>query len=212
MRNLKFYFFLIAVLFSVLVNAQIKKGSVFLGGDISAATQKTETGPTTSKQSVVTISPVFGKAIKDNMVLGADLLYGHYDYESTSEQKVDIYGAGIFLRKYKPIGSSGFYIFLQGRAGYRLQKNEVDANTPAVSVAKSHSVSLSIYPGLSYAVSKRLHLETGFNNLVSIAYSKDTQTSGNPVVSKSQSSGFSISSSLNNVSNLYLGFRVLLSK
>ena len=59
-----------ASLFVNSANAQIKKGSIFLGGDISGSTQKTKTGGiTTNKQNGINISPVFGKAIKDNLVL-----------------------------------------------------------------------------------------------------------------------------------------------
>ena len=212
MKKIKFYFLSISILFTILAQAQIKKGSIFLGGDIGGVTQKTESGSNTSKQSGFFISPVFGKAIKENLVLGTDLLYGHNKYESGGEQTISTYGIGVFLRKYKAIGSSGFYIFLQGRAGYRFTNNKLEGPATYVNVAKNHTASLSIYPGLSYAVSKRLHLETGFNSLVSVNYFTETAETGNPVTSSTKTSGLNISSSLNNISNLYLGFRVLLSK
>lgn len=47
-------------------NAQIKKGSIFLGGDIGGSIQKTKSeGVTNNKQNGINISPVFGKAIKE---------------------------------------------------------------------------------------------------------------------------------------------------
>src|SRR5215213_1376453 len=111
--SLSFYFF-------SSVNAQITKGSIFLGGDIGASTQKSESMSVLNKQSGFSISPVVGKAIRENLVFGIELSYAFSKTQYTDqEQKINSYGSGIFLRKYKPIGKSGFYIFLHGRAAYR---------------------------------------------------------------------------------------------
>ncbi|HKO79711.1 MAG TPA: hypothetical protein VJU78_04910 [Chitinophagaceae bacterium] len=100
------------------VNAQIKKGSVFLGGDISGSTQKTKYGDiTTNKQNGINISPVFGKAIKDNLVPGVNAGANIYNNDNPPENGVydtKAYNVGVFLRKYKNISTSGFYIFVQG--------------------------------------------------------------------------------------------------
>lgn len=211
----KLYFLAVICLLAITItHAQIRKGSTFLGGDISASTQKSQTGTDpVLRQSGFTISPVFGKAIKDNLVLGGDLSYGHSKYDNVgSEQKINVYGAGIFLRKYKPLGSSGFFIFLQGRAGYRYLESTIDTWTTAYDQVKNHTINISAYPGLSYAISRKLHLETGFNNVVSVNYFTEKREIAGGTVTTVKNSGFSISSSLNNISNLYLGFRVLLGK
>ena len=128
----KLYSILLAFLFaSTFVHAQIKKGSTLLGGDIGGNTQKTQTGNQEAlRQWGISLSPVYGMAIKDNLILGGDLTFAYSEYDNIgSEQRINVYGGGVFLRKYKSIGNSGFYIFLQGRAGYRYLQSEVEAGT-----------------------------------------------------------------------------------
>ncbi|HKO79710.1 MAG TPA: hypothetical protein VJU78_04905 [Chitinophagaceae bacterium] len=77
---------------------------------------------------------------------------------------------------------------------------------------KQFTISVNAYPGISYAVSKKLHLETGFNNLLMVNYFHGKRETGNPVITY-KAKGFNVSSSLNNAtSSLYLGFRLLIGK
>jgi len=206
-------------LFVYSANAQIKKGSVFLGGDISGSTQKTKSNDViTNKQSGINILPVFGKAIKDNLVLGINAGFGIYDNEHPTGDNTNFdansYNVGVFLRKYKNVGTSGFYLFVQGGLGahYMIQKQEGGSYLPSFDELKRTSIGLSAYPGLSYAVSKKLHLETGFNNLLSMNYFHEKRQASNPG-SITKTNGFSVASSLNNATSaLYLGFRLLLGK
>jgi hypothetical protein len=200
-------------------NAQIKKGSIFLGGNISGSTQKTKTTDdvTTFKQNVINILPVFGRAIKENLVLGVNVGFGIYDSEYPAGNNINFkassYSAGVFLRKYKNIGTSGFYLFIQGglEGGYMTQKQEYPY-APGFDESKRISIGINVYPGLSYAVSKKLHLETGFNNLLSLNYFNEKRENGSPVTT-SKTNGFNIASSLNNAtSSLFLGFRLLIGK
>jgi hypothetical protein len=195
-------------------NGQIGKGSVFLGGDIYGSMQKTKSGGTaTSTANGITISPVFGKAIKDNLVFGVNagfLLYntenGHIESETKS------YTGGVFLRKYKNLGTSGFYLFVQGGLGATHYKEERNVVYTTPEKVKRFIVAINAYPGISYAVSKKLHFETGFNNLLSLNYFNEKRDTGVPAVTY-KTNGFSITSSLSNASSyIYLGFRVLLSK
>src|SRR5262245_29001873 len=108
-------------------HAQIKKGATFLGGDIGGSTAKTKSADTTySKQNGFYISPVFGKAIRENLILGFDLVTNIYNNENAAsvgyDQKHRSYGGGVFLRKYKQLGSSGFSIFAQARLGVSFNK------------------------------------------------------------------------------------------
>jgi hypothetical protein len=211
----KLYLALLTFLFvTTFVHAQIKKGSTFLGGDIGGSTQKTQTGNQEAfRQWGISLSPVYGKAIKDNLILGGDLTFAYSEYDNIgSEQRINVYGGGVFLRKYKSLGNSGFFIFLQGRTGYRYLQSKIEAGSVVTDRVKNHSVNLSMYPGLSYALNRKLHLESGFNNLISLNYYTEKRiTTGTPDI-LNRNSGFSISSSLNNISNLYLGFRVILGK
>jgi len=203
--------------FIIAGNAQVKKGSIFLGGDIGGSSIKTEaSGSAFNKRNVVFVSPVLGKAIKDNLVFGGSLDIGFFEDEYTSvynSQKSNSYGVGFFLRKYKPLGNSGFFIFVQGSLnGSYSRDQQEDPNSSIKYAARRYGVSFSAYPGISYAVTKKLHLETGFNNLLNLGYWHEKRTSDTPTAVTYKSSGVSISSSLNNFSSLYLGFRVLLSK
>lgn len=209
---------IIVSIFVCSANAQITKGSVFLGGDISGSSQKTKTTDdiTAYKQNMINIFPVFGKAIKDNLVLGVNAGFGIYDdnnLENDWKHKTNSYSAGVFLRKYKNIGTSGFYLFVQGGfgAGYMNQKQE-GPSPDNFHELKRISVGVNAYPGLSYAVSRKLHLETGFNNLLTLNYFHDKIEAGSPLTNY-KANGFSIASSLNNATSaLYLGFRLLIGK
>ncbi|MGK2864800.1 MAG: hypothetical protein ACSLE0_22910, partial [Chitinophagaceae bacterium] len=66
--------------------------------------------------------------------------------------------------------------------------------------------------GLSYGISRKLHLETGVNNLLSRGDFHDKSES-RITGTISKTNGFNISSSLNNASSsLYLGFRLIMGK
>lgn len=202
--------------FACSADAQIKKGSIFLGGDIGGSTQTTKSGDiTTNKQNGLNISPVFGKAIKENLVLGVNAGAGIYKNDDPStpsdEYKTKSYGVGIFLRKYKNIGASGFYLFAQGGLGVGYYNEKQEGGYTTYNDLKRTSVGINAYPGISYAVSKKLHLETGFANLLSLGYFHETRKVATPIIT-SKTNGFNISSSLNNISSLYLGFRLLIGK
>lgn len=203
-------------LFAYSGNAQIKKGSVFLGGDISGSSQKTKSGDiTTNKQNGINISPVFGKAIKGNLVLGVNAGFSIYDNEYSAnywDENTSSYNAGIFVRKYKNFASSGFYLFVQGGLGGTYYNRKFKDSSPVNSdETKRVTIGVNVYPGISYAVSKKLHLETGFNNLLSLNYFNEKRETGSPVTT-AKTNGFNIASSLNNASYLYVGFRLLIGK
>jgi hypothetical protein len=99
-------------------------------------------------------------------------------------------------------------LFLEGRLGANHQRQ--DYNLPNTK-DRTFGFLLSAYPGLSYRVSRKLQLETGFAGLVSFNYSRTKRTSLNgtqPVTDISNS--FGMNTSLNNVSELYAGFRLLI--
>jgi hypothetical protein len=196
------------------VNAQIPKGSIFLGGDIGGSVQKTKSGDvTTNKNSGIYISPVIGKAIKENLVVGLNASFGfnnNKNLPNNGKFETDYYAAGVFMRKYKNLGKSDFYLFFQ--AGMSVSFNTQKQEGPFAPLVKQKGFSVVViaYPGLSYAVSKKLHLETGFNNLVSLSYVRNKAESGSPVII-SKSNSLSFSSSLSNAtSSLFLGIRVFI--
>ncbi|HLK27610.1 MAG TPA: outer membrane beta-barrel protein [Puia sp.] len=200
--------------------SQINKGSIFLGGQINFYVQSTSsatTGHAEQTTNSIGIVPSIGKAIKDNLIVGVDLLYSHYNNQApvAVDQNNNSFGAGVFMRRYISLGKN-FYVFGQGRFGGSYNTSKTNLNVPVVSDdIKGFSFDLGFYPGISYQISKRLQLETGFNNLfdINFQHSKDIQTdTGSGTVIKSNTNTFSLLTSLNNLASFTLGFRVLLTK
>ncbi len=213
MKKLYFLFFITTVLFACLAEAQIKKGATFLGGDIGGSSQTTKRNDSiVSKVKGIIISPAFGKAIRDNLIFGADAVINIWENNYGPSVGQRSYGLGVFLRKYRALGKSGFYLFLQGRFGVSYLNEELNYSIINHEEANRITVGVSTYPGISYAINKKLQLETGFNNLLTLHYFREKREySGAPdVVEKTR--GISINTSLNNLSSLYVGFRLLLNK
>lgn len=201
--------------------AQIKKGAILLGGNVGFATQTNsptnQGGSFISKQTSVSVSPIFGKAVKENLVVGADITadYSKNTYSSGyNTQKSITTGAGVFIRKYKYLGNN-FYLFGQGRLGANYISQEytyLQASTLVKSEIKGYAISAGFYPGISYAINNRLQLETGFNNLVYINYSHTKATNQYNGPSEYKSNSFSLGSSLSSFSSFTVGVRFLLNK
>ena len=215
----KSYFLSVAVIlyFSITSSAQIAKGSILLGGDLGFSTQKTTNSQNADfTQSGFTISPSYGKAIRENLFLGGFASYNYGKNENSFSpglQKTNGWGLGMFIRKYHKLGNGAFSFFAQGSAGYAYYKNYNFYGPDNSTTEKRNSVYVNIYPGINYKINKRLQLETGFNNLVSLGYYHSiNEMSGIGGVSKTISNGFNLNTSINNLSNLYAGFRVLISK
>ena len=64
-------------------------------------------------------------------------------------------------------------------------------------------------PGISYAISKKLQLETGFNQIINVSYSHEKGDKVGPDNVPYKSNTFNLRTSLNNtfLNNVYLGFR-----
>lgn len=210
--------FITVLFFSIGGHAQIKKGSIFLGGDIGGSYQNTKTDDVTSnKISTLNITPVFGKAISENLIAGVSVGINFYNNKyiiDDAQYKTKAYNAGIFIRKYKSIGTDGFYLFVQGGFGASYLKQKITGfPVTGLDELKRISVGFSAYPGLSYRITKKLHLESGFNNLLTLNYFNEKRDVIDTAPATFKTNGFSISSSLNNASSaLYLGFRLLIGK
>lgn len=208
-------FFTFAICYSSL-NAQVTKGMFFTGGNIGGSYQKMEaqSNDMSFEQKGVTISPVFGKVIKDNLVVGVDAGISFYNSKQTtgtSNQKSNAYGGGIFLRQYKSIGKN-FYLFLQSRLGYRFEKYDNNIAGLNSQNYKRQIVNLSATPGISYAITKRLHLETGLGNLFYLSYMHENGNGYNSNTGKYKTNTFNAGVDLNAFSNLYFGFRFFIGK
>ncbi len=207
------------VSFSAFAQGDIKKGSRLIGGDVGFSTSSSDAGVTSSSGTSFNVSPVYGKAVKDNFFIGSllRLSYGNNKNENSAvaykSTSMSWYG-GVFVRKYKPL-KNGFYLFLQAGAGGGAGKSRQQTTPSAdfVAVQKSGMIDLNLTPGFAYNLTKKLQLETGLRSIVALEYSwqKNRNLSTNQFDQTSRL--FRFNSSLNNfTSQLYLGFRVMLSK
>lgn len=198
--------------------SQITKGSLLLGGDLSASTNKQEFGPNESKNRGITFSPIIGKAIKENLFIGGLLRVGYSKSENISNSSSSTvtgnnYGAGVFVRKYKNF-KNNFYGFLQGNVEYGFEKMKSEQNNILTGENKNNRIGLNLSPGLSYKISEKLHIEAGLREIAAINYQKQTNKAFNQgSTSKSESNSFSFNTSLNNFnSSFFFGFRLLFAK
>jgi len=215
--------FLLALVFvcAFMVNtqAQISKGSVWLGGSIGYNHQKYGNDTPYTKTNNFNFSPAVGLVVKDNLVVGISLTYGHgktTNNGSEKERKNNDYGAGIFVRQYLPIVSR-LYLFGEASANYEYSKysstSDYLQNGISIYTSKTSIGSLNVTPGLSFAVTKKFLLETSLNNLLGVAYMKGEitstmSTSNKPTVSKNEQFIAGLSSGDKTTFNV--GFRFLL--
>lgn len=218
----RFVFLSVSMIIINCVIAQINKGSVFIGGDIGGSIQKTtKNGITYTDRKGIIISPAYGKAIKDNLIVGINLLFQYTNdkFPGTSNTTYDVkqtqpfYGLGFFLRKYKPIGRSSFYVFVEsGISSLYSLFNKENSTTLEKQNSKLIIINLYAYPGISYAINKRLQLESGFVNLLRLSYTHQKNIIQSTTTSTFVTNTLGFGVSLNNIAPFYIGFRVLLNK
>ena len=211
------------VCFSFLSQAQIRKGSIYFGGDINYTSQKEEVLNSTpgganneGKVNFTTFSPAIGIAVEENVFAGIDFTYSNSEAENSSlsnNYKNKSIGAGVFVRRYFPVANK-FYLFGQVRLGYyNRDYNQTSMFSSETTQEDSWGLQAGIVPGLSYNVYKSLYLELGLNNLLQIQYENTdrTRTFGGGGRSSSEIKNFSVGSSLSN-SPLNIGVRFILPK
>jgi hypothetical protein len=195
---------------------QIPKGSVFIGGDISFFYEE---GTSNNSNDYVDrnfyVLPVFGKAVKENLLIGVLSLFYHNNTDVTldfNDLKQSRYGLGFFAREYKQIAKTRFHIFLQESLSGEYDHTEQGFNTADKIDKKSHIINLGVYPGIAYNLSQRLQLESGFSNLLGLRYYHTKTFAGtiNPISSKVN--GISLYATADNVTQFYVGFRLFFLK
>jgi hypothetical protein len=206
--------FLLSLLFVcslvITTQAQINKGATWLGGQVGYSQSSDKNGAVTnSKQTSFTISPAVGTAIKDNLIVGITANYLHYKSESYPgyKKKDNIYGGGVFIRKYIPVVNR-LYIFGDARAYFNSVKSE-DNPGGNNTKTKGVDVGLAVTPGVSYAVTKSIQIETGLNSLFNTRYSTRKQKQG---FTENKTNTFTTGLFLDNTSQLFIGFRFLINK
>ncbi len=202
-------------------SAQIKKGSIFLGGDISFNGNKTSSQNNTSynfHSSNIGLSISSGIAIKENLIVGIKLLYS----SSKSKDNTPSYnvsasaaGGGVWLRKYYPL-SKAFYLFIDGNINIQgLKTHNEQLSNFNYNKSSGININLGALPGITYQMKKKFFLEASLNNLFNAGYSRNKieQKDNLGNLYNYKQSNYGISSSIGNGSNpLQIGARWIISK
>lgn len=190
--------------------SQINKGSILLGGGVTINNNKVEDADPARKSNYVSITPAAGIAIKQNTVVGLQLTYWSSNdniYSALQKEERTGYGAEVFLRKYVTLGK-GFYLFGQGGLQYS-NSTYTNTNPNYKTEQKGWSIGLNLYPGISYAVTKKFHLEAGLAQLVNLSYAKTQYINQGQTEKRS---GINFNANTSSLANVNVGFRVFLSK
>jgi hypothetical protein len=203
------------IMMALVSNAQFKKGSVLLGGDVSGSFQNNEQTGVSGRQkySTFNFSPAIGVATKENLFVGGSVSYLSSKAVSSNNDKLTSngFGAGFFIRKYKSIMNL-FYVFLQPGLNTSFTHAEVVATGD--SYVNTLNTGITLTPGLSIKISKKVFLETSLSNIFSLSHSRiKSVDKTRPVEAVSINNNFTFSSSLSAFSsNLGFGFRIILPK
>jgi hypothetical protein len=204
----KYYFIALLVFTSSLLSAQIRKGSILLGGQLSYATGNNDMADFHSTSAGGAIAVSIGKAFRENTVLGLNLSFSSrkeenvYRWSDTADVSSHNAGYGAYLRQYKGL-AKGLLLFGQADAGYMRSKQTEDyKNAPGSLSYIQQGAYLSLAPGLAYQLFKKLQVELMLSNLVSLQYSVTKTESEISQVPNTKRKEFSFYSSLNTNSSL----------
>ena len=216
MKKQLLFLALSAALFST-ADAQIKKDSWLLGGQLSFGSQKTTSGNTTNKNNGTSLGVSLGKAYRDNHVFGGQVSAGFSNVDffngtETGNQESKSFSAGVFYRLYKPLGKD-FYFFGQGNADLRWGNGEASfPSTINNREFRNIGGALSVTPGIAYAVFPKFHLELTLPALFGVAYDRATTEFPNATSPEQVTTSFNAFTSLSSGSQagiLGVGFRML---
>lgn len=205
----------ISLCFVLESNAQIDKGKFLLGGNFSYSKSGNNTASNNSGLKYLSSGVQLGKVVKDNTVVGLELLYSYinYTYASAPSNKSNNYSAGIFYRKYKKMVKD-FYLFGAATGSYFYTKNPTNYSNYTETI-KTNGGILAFVPGVSYGIFKILQVELLIPNLVSLNYThiKTLDDFGPSLpVGKRVANNFSFNTSLSAgfLSNVGIGFKFFL--
>jgi hypothetical protein len=132
-----------------------------------------------------------------------------YNGNTYFNYKSNLYNLGVFYRKYKKLAGD-FYLFGEGGADFFTSKQtntNVQPNTETV--VDGTGGSLSLMPGVSYKICKKMQLEISLPDILSASYGSYKAT---PQTNNSTQKVFNINSSLNGslLNSVGVGFRFVL--
>ena len=216
----KIYAALFFLFVSSIVNAQIRKNSFLLGGQVYYYNESYNyDNQTNQKRAGGTIGISLGKAFKENSVIGLNLNFSPtketnvYTGNDTVTTRSNHFDLGGFYREYKKLAKD-FYFFGQVDAAaiignqtssYKLFPGDVKVT--------QRGGSISLTPGISYQVFKKMQFEITIPNMLRMQYLITKVDSQNLRTKNSKSQQFLFYSNLTNNTSLGwlgVGFRFLL--
>jgi hypothetical protein len=204
--------------FTTLSQAQISRGKWLTGGQVSFGNSSQETTDNTLSSNNAEFLLSLGRVVRENRVLGGNFSFNTSIGEFASgtavaENRNQSFGAGIFYRAYKPLGHE-FYLFGQANADLLWGTNNIDfEDNINDEEGKRFGGSLSVTPGIAYALFPKFHLELTLPGLFGIQYVEGKKTYGNPQrpeLTERQFSGYTSISNNGSAGLLGVGFRLLL--
>ena len=198
-------------------NAQITQGKYLLGGSLSYSNSQDVQYNGSPVQKFFSSNIQIGKVVKENTVAGLILSYS-FANNDLATYKNNMYSAGIFYRKYKPL-TKGLYFFGEVDAVYDYSKNTQGKFQIGSDGSRytTNGARISFVPGLSYSVCKKLQMELSMPNLLNLSYDrvKDEKTFTNTQeIVTSKANNFYANANLNAslLNNVAIGFKFLLGK
>lgn len=185
--------------------AQITKGTVLVGTD---AHYRSADVPGKKKEHYQ-FTPSIGYTFKDNQVAGLTLGYGHLEKnEAGAIGSSNTYIAGLFYRRYFHL-IKGLHVYGQASADYAYSHAKTSYPTDYHTTTRQSTVSLGIYPGLSYQVHKRIHLEVAWRYLPTLNYNRiDSKGYSATNNSEAHLREFNIKTNNQSLSPISAGFRI----
>jgi hypothetical protein len=197
---------IIVLLISIISKAQqIQEGNILLGGIIGFNnTTRESTGVEEQRNTSINFSPSVGKFYRANRVAGINLNYSHVTTNDESLKGND-YGLGFFLRQYLPVGKS-FYVFAEENVFGQTGKSTQYLNSRTTRIeTKGKGVSLNLYPGVAYAITRKFQAELSLTNLLSLGYTDQKRlTDNNGTISEEKTKNIALNAGANNNALGYL--------
>lgn len=197
---------------ATVAGAQITRGTIWVGTDARYNSHKTLNAPMT-RYTHYQFTPSIGYTFKDNQVAGISLGYGRINKDGTHENgTTDYYSGGVFYRRYFKL-VKGLYLYGQASVDYTFTNSSQSYSTDYRATIRQNTVSLGVYPGLSYQLHKRIHVDVAWRDLPTLYYTsslvKSSTLGGN---TETRYNDFKFRSSTQPLSPLSVGFRIGLGK
>ncbi|RFM29929.1 outer membrane protein [Deminuibacter soli] len=195
--------------------AQISKGTLLVGGNLDLTKSNYSPALDSFSYKQIGITPAIGFAYSDNRVWGISLQYAYTDSRYDGG-KSNTYGAGLFLRQYKPLGH-GFNLLFHESAGISYTKLDISNRSDNIKtgINKTTVFNVAAALGITYALTPRWQLELLLNNLLRLYFASDKDavlnTDGSTAYTV-KSNRYQINTGLNdsNLGSLSFGVKFLL--